>query len=244
MYDSDSVPYESNNENALLSSIRQIEIADRIWTIVIQSTPAFMVHFSNDMPIVVAMTAIAFSILLTMLAHALVHARTITSELAESEERWRYALEGAGDGVWDWNLQTNEVSFSRRWKEMLGYNSNEIKDDFSEWEKRVHPDDLDQAMADIQTHIDGKTPSYVNEHRLQHKDGSWRWILDRGMVLNFTEDGKPLRMLGTHTDITDRKSNETALKEQRDFTNAVVEGAGNIIAVIAMMPDMKIIGKE
>jgi len=232
MYVSDSAAFEASAENSYLSQIQEIEIADHIWTIVVQSSSDFVTHYSNNTPLVVAITGIAFTLLITMLAHALVTAKMITSELAESEERWRYALEGAGDGVWDWNIQSEDVSFSRRWKEMLGYSDKEIENDFSEWEKRVHPDDLEGAIADIQAHLESKTPTYINEHRLQHKDGSWRWILDRGMVMNFTEDGRPLRMLGTHTDITERKRNETELREQRDFTNAVMEGAGNIIAVI------------
>jgi PAS domain S-box-containing protein len=124
------------------------------------------------------------------------------------------------------------VKYSRRWKEMLGYSEKEIGNHFSECQQLIHPDDVDRVMADIQAHLNGETSSYINEHRILHKNGNWRWILDRGMVINYTEDGKPQRMIGTHTDITDRKRSEAVLKEQRDFTNAVVEGAGNIITVI------------
>ena len=196
-----------------LSSIQQIQLSDRVWTIVIQSTPLFEAHFSNKTPIVVAITGVVFTFLLTMLAHALVRSNRMASELAESEERWRCALQGAGDGVWDWNIETSVVKFPQRWKQMLGYSEREIENKFSEWEKRVHPDDLQKALEAIQAHLKGETTVYTHEHRLLHKDGSWRWVLDRGIVTNRDEDGMPVRMIGTHADITDWK--QSADKIQR-----------------------------
>ncbi|MGB5541135.1 MAG: PAS domain S-box protein, partial [Gammaproteobacteria bacterium] len=153
-------------------------------------------------------------------------------ELAESEERWRYALEGAGEGVWDWNIQTDELQCSRRWKEMLGYNENDIGNHFSECVNRIHPKDTQKVLADIRAHLDGKTAYYHNEHRILKKDGGWQWVLDRGKVINFTDDGKPLRMIGTHADISERKLAESELREQRDLNDAVVEAAGNVIIVL------------
>lgn len=136
--------------------------------------------------------------------------------LRQSEERWKFALEGAGDGVWDWNVPTSEVMFSRRWKEMLGFADDEIDSNLDEWAKRVHPDDMPRVMADIQAHMDGKTSVYVNEHRVLCKDGSWKWILDRGMLISRAPDGKPLRMIGTHADITERKNAEDALFRNKE----------------------------
>ncbi|MCK4815585.1 PAS domain-containing protein, partial [bacterium] len=133
-------------------------------------------------------------------------------QLQESEERWQFALDGAQDGVWDWNTQTNNIFFSHRWKSMLGYNDDEIGDTLDEWDKLAHPDDKEQAYADIERHFSGKTPYYNNEHRLLCKDGSYKWILDRGKVISWTEDHKPLRVIGTHQDITDIKRTETAMK--------------------------------
>ena len=142
--------------------------------------------------------------------------RESEEQLAEHEMRWKYALEGAGDGVWDWNLQTNAVIFSKNWKAMLGYAEHELSNSLSEWECRVHPEDKDPVLADIQAYLDGKHSTYVNEHRMQCKDGSWKWILDRGMVFSQTPDGKPLRMVGTHTDITRHKQLERALKQSEE----------------------------
>lgn len=131
--------------------------------------------------------------------------------LAENEERWRLALEAAGDGVWDWKVADSTVLFSSGWKAMLGYQSADIGSELSEWKNRVHPHDMPQVMADLDRHFKGHTPFYSNEHRVLCKDGSWKWILDRGMVISRTADGHPLRMVGTHTDISASKKMEVML---------------------------------
>ncbi|MGA9378090.1 MAG: diguanylate cyclase, partial [Phormidium sp.] len=135
--------------------------------------------------------------------------------LQESEERWQLALRGNNDGIWDWNIKTNEVFFSNRWKEMLGYPENEISHHLSEWEKRVHPDDLMQVKELIQAHFAKATPFYISEHRVICKDGSYKWILDRGQAL-WDENGHPIRMTGSHTDITQRKQMEEALHQANE----------------------------
>ncbi|BCL33671.1 GAF domain-containing protein [Nostoc sp. MS1] len=133
--------------------------------------------------------------------------------LRESEERWQLALNGNNDGIWDWNVKTNKVFFSTRWKQMLGYEDHEITNNFDEWSKRVHPDDIDWVMEAIQDHFANKTPYYVTEHRVLCKDGSYKWILDRGQAL-WDEAGNVVRMVGSHTDITESKRTEEELKRQ------------------------------
>jgi PAS domain S-box-containing protein len=128
--------------------------------------------------------------------------------LRESEARWQFALEGSDLGVWDWNAATNKVYFSPRWKAMLGYAEQEIGDSFEEWVSRIHPDDHARCFADLERHFKGDAPTYVNEHRMLAKDGSWRWILDRGQVIERTPDGKPARVIGTHFDMTERRAAE------------------------------------
>jgi PAS domain S-box-containing protein len=132
--------------------------------------------------------------------------------LRESEFRWQFAIEGSGDGLWDWNNVDNTVFFSRRWKEMIGYADDEIAGSFDEWDQRIHPEDKAATMARIQGYLDGSIPTYINEHRVRCKDGSYKWILARGMLVSRGKDGKPLRMIGTHSDISDRKRSEDALK--------------------------------
>ncbi|MBK9441048.1 MAG: diguanylate cyclase [Comamonadaceae bacterium] len=135
--------------------------------------------------------------------HLLETLRKREAALIDSEFRWKFATEGAGDGLWDWNVLAGTVYFSPRWKEMLGFSQDEIGSDLDEWRKRIHPDDLARVMADVQAHLDGLTPIYFNEHRLCCKDGHWKWILDRGLVVARDAAGKPLRAIGTHTDNTE-----------------------------------------
>ncbi len=143
--------------------------------------------------------------------------------LRESEERWQFALEGSEDGVWDWDAQSNEVFFSRRWKEMLGYEEHEIGNTLDEWDKRIHPEDKEQVYKKIEEHFAGQNSVYMSEHRVLCKDGAYKWILDRGKVMSRTEDGKPLRVVGTHTDISRQKRMEKALQESGEKFSTVFQ---------------------
>lgn len=145
--------------------------------------------------------------------------------LKASERRWQFALEGAGDGVWDWQIPSGRVFYSHGWKTMLGYGDKEIDNRLDAWEQRVHPEDLPRALADVQAHLDGKTPVYVNEHRLRCKDGSWKWVLDRGKVMERGADGQPLRAIGTHTDISERKQTETRLQASEARARAIIDAS-------------------
>ncbi|MDZ8259675.1 diguanylate cyclase domain-containing protein [Nostoc sp. ChiQUE01b] len=154
--------------------------------------------------------------------------KQIEAALKTSEERWQYALEGNGDGVWDLNAETNEVFFSRGWKQMLGFAEDEIGNTLSEWEERVYVDDKARVIGEIIKHLYGETQQYVSEYRIKCKDGTYKWILDRGQISSRAANGFPLRMLGTHTDITERKRMEEALRESeqryRSVITAMAEG--------------------
>ncbi len=143
--------------------------------------------------------------------------RQARQALREAENRWKLALESAGDGVWDWNVATGEQFFSPRLLEMYGFHEGEIDTNSDAVDALVHPDDLDLMRQDLQAHFDQRTPSYQNEHRVQCKDGSWKWVLSRGMVISRDADGKPLRMIGTHTDISARKKSEELIWQQAHF---------------------------
>ncbi len=142
-------------------------------------------------------------------------------KLRESEARWQLALRGNNDGMWDWNAVTNEVFFSTRWKQMLGYEDAELENIPSEWESRIHPDDAARVHGAIADHLEHKTPYYTSEYRLRAKDGSYHWVLARAQAL-WDEAGVPVRMVGSHTDITERKLADEALKrakEQAEIAN-------------------------
>ena len=145
------------------------------------------------------------------------------ARLKESEERWQFAMESAGHGVWDWDATTNKVYYSHQWKAMLGYEDSEVGDTLWEWDSRLHPDDREQTYTALNQHLEGHSPLYVSEHRLRCKDGSYKWIYDRGKVMTRTPDGKPWRVLGTHTDISERKRIEEELRAARDQLNTITD---------------------
>jgi diguanylate cyclase (GGDEF)-like protein/PAS domain S-box-containing protein len=124
--------------------------------------------------------------------------------LRESEERYALAARGANDGLWDWNLVTSAVYFSPRWKAMLGFQEHEIEDRLEEWLGRIHDADRERVREEIAAHQRGLTPHFESEHRLLHKDGSFRWMLSRGLAVH-DATGRASRMAGSQTDITERK---------------------------------------
>lgn len=150
-----------------------------------------------------------------------------TSELAYSEEQLRLVLEGAELGFWDWNIVTGDVERNEQWARMLGYSYQEIKHTPQQWTDFIHPDDRETAWQSISDVIKGRSARHKIEYRMLHKDGSIRWILDHANVMQRDVDGKPTRMSGTHSDITERKHLELELKRQAhiDFlTNASNRG--------------------
>lgn len=132
--------------------------------------------------------------------------------LRASEERWQFALQGSGDGVWDWNAVTNETFFSPQFKRILGYNDADFPNRHESWATRVHPDDKERVVAALQNHLQRRTASYISEHRMLCKDGQYRWVMERGRVVSRSLDGKPMRVIGTCTDISERKQNEAEIR--------------------------------
>ena len=145
--------------------------------------------------------------------------------------RLELALAGADLGLWDWDVPGGEVIFSARWFTMLGYEPGEFEPNFDSWGKLLHPEDAQRAHAVIDAHLKGDTPLYELEHRLRHKDGQWLWILARGKVVQRDAHGAPVRMVGTHMDITARKQADAALIESHAFTQQVIDNLPHGFAV-------------
>jgi PAS domain S-box-containing protein len=152
-----------------------------------------------------------------------------TKALRESEQRWQLALQGTNDGIWDWNILTGEVFYSPRWKAMLGYSEAEIAPDIHQWEKLVYPDDFPLAQKALEDNFQGKTEFYTLEHRLLSKDGSYKWILTRGKVV-CNPQGEPIRMVGSHTDISDRKLAEAKLQQSEHRFRRIFES--NVVGMM------------
>ena len=134
--------------------------------------------------------------------------------LEAQHERLEMALIGGNIGMWDWDMQTDATVYDERWAAMLGYTLDEVEYENTFFERHTHPDDLERVYDDIERHAAGELPYLDQEIRMRHRDGSWRWVLDRGKIVERAEDGTPRRMVGTHVDITEKKRREEALRER------------------------------
>jgi len=143
--------------------------------------------------------------------------------------RWRDRVPGA----WDWNLETGDQVHSRRWQEMLGYEYGEIVARNRSFVERIHPEDRERVERSFNQYLEGKTASYSTELRLRCKDGTWKWILTSGMVVRRSADGKPLRMIGTHVDIQERKAAEALLQQSEERWKLAMESTGDGILGLA-----------
>jgi PAS domain S-box-containing protein len=171
-------------------------------------------------------------------------------QLEISDERFRFAMEASTSGVWDWDLRTNSVFYSSQSLKILEQETRDVFDSPERWDQMVHPDDLKKYYATIQDHFENKTPFYENFHRVLTSRGKYKWILDRGKVIERGLDGKPLRIIGTHTDLSSHKEKELQLMQKMElfsknnsrllnFSHIVSHNlntyAGNIKALLDMM---------
>jgi PAS domain S-box-containing protein len=148
--------------------------------------------------------------------------KTIEVAYKDANRRLASIIEGTHVGTWEWNIQTGDTVFNPIWAEMVGYSLEELTPvSIHTWDSLIHPDDHQQASELLDKHFKRELPYYQSEIRMRHKDGHWVWVLDRGKVITWTEDGKPLMMYGTHTDITDNKLAEEKIKSllaERELT--------------------------
>lgn len=223
----DNSAEHGSDEPSLFHQERILDFYGKVW--LLELDPIGGAPVINYSPAYIALiSGLGLSGLLFALLMSLIHTREKANQIAlkltedirqneimlrESEFRWKFAIEGAGDGLWDWNIVEGKVYYSKHWKEMLGYAEDEISDSMSEWEDRIHPDDKAETLSTVKKYLNSQIPSYACEHRTRCKDGSYKWILDRGMVVSRDEAGKPLRMIGMQTDITESKLLEVTLRE-------------------------------
>lgn len=200
-------------------SLRRLTVGGRPWTLDIRSSPQFEQRMDGSKPHLIGLIGGGASFLVALLVwmlatgrrRAIALASQMTRQLSESEYRWKYALEGAGDGVWDWNRGSDEVLYSQRWKAMLGYGEGEVADTSDAWRRLIHPDDQAATQAIVEAYVESTTAHYEAQFRMLCRDGSYRWVLARGMAVTRDAHGHPLRTIGTHADITRAKENEAAM---------------------------------
>jgi diguanylate cyclase (GGDEF)-like protein/PAS domain S-box-containing protein len=183
-------------------------------------------HCPLERPDELGQLALDMNHMLNTLVERELELERMTALIKADEERLRYALEGSNDGLWDWELATDEVYYSPRWKEMLGYQDHEIDNRYSSWRELVHPEDLPDALARTKAHLEHPVKPYEVLYRLRHKDGSWRWILARGRAYCNTE-GRLERMVGTHVDVTEQKHLETILYDERERALVTLRSIGD-----------------
>jgi len=151
--------------------------------------------------------------------------------IIKNEERFSLALSGANDGIWDWDLRTNEVYLSPRWKSMLGYEDNEIRNHLDEWSNNVHPEDLSTALASIESYINGSSEEYRVEFRMRHKNSHYVDILARGFAVR-NEQNKAIRLIGTHVDISEQKYTELLLRESEHKFRTMFDSSKDAIMLL------------
>ncbi|MCF8167025.1 MAG: EAL domain-containing protein [Rhodoferax sp.] len=180
---------------------------------------------SNLLVLVIVSTTVLLTLLLAATT-SIARNRWITRQLLESEERWEFALDGAGYGVWDWDVQTGSYYFCKRWKAMLGYQEDEFPNTRDAWVAHLHPQEREQVLNELQEYLENGQATYIAEHRMRCKDNRYRWIMSRGKMALRDPNGKPLRMTGTQADTTERKALEESL---RQLTVAVEQSPNSIL---------------
>ncbi|MCP4042845.1 MAG: PAS domain S-box protein, partial [Gammaproteobacteria bacterium] len=154
---------------------------------------------------------------------------SVDRKLRESEEKYRLAMEATQDGLWDWNVMTGSVYYSPVWSRILGTDS--ILNNYSTWEDRIHPDDKYRILKALRSHLAGETKYWHEEHRLRNSDGNWNWVLGRGKVVKRDKSGNPLRMVGTMTEITERKLVEQELVSERQLSEEYINSLPGLFYV-------------
>ena len=180
--------------------------------------------------------------LASQVAISLQNAR-LFSEAQKFQDQFSLAVDGSNDGIWDWDLKTNEVYFSPRWKAIVGYGEDELNNGFADFEALLHPDDKDRALASVNDYLAGKLKTYDIEFRFHHKDDSYRWIRARGKAMR-DASGAPYRMAGSHTDITDSKETEQTVAQRARQQEAINLISQRIQAATTIEDAMQVAARE
>ena len=188
--------------------------------------------------------------ILYSIVHDVTERKLAEAKVLEIKERFEATIDAAEIGTWEWNVETGEAILNNRWFEIVGYTPEELAPvSIQTWADLAHPDDFKESMAIVEKHFNGDSEHYECECRMKHKDGHWVWILDRGKLLTRTPDGKPLRMLGTHTDITERKlaaeeSDRLKIAFMANMSHEIRTPMNGILGFSELLKDPQLSGEE
>jgi len=222
----ETLMYDSNDAHTTslqLSKTIKVQVANHPWTIHIRPLPTINSRIDNNFHHLTLAIGAIFSVLLSLMIwflaagreRAVNIAKHMNSDLIDQRQRLTNIIEGTRAGTWEWNIQTGETYFNENWANIIGYKLSELEPiSIETWLKFLHPDDAKLSADLLDKHFTGKLDYYECEARMQHKDGRWIWVLDRGKITTWTADGKPLLMAGTHQDINERKQLELELIRQ------------------------------
>ena len=218
--ESDLLYRDEGLRQTLIQAREYLVLGGQTWTLTLRAGPSFAARSGATGANAVLATGAGFAVLLALLAWLLGSAREraqslaerMTRALRESEQRWALALEGAGDGVWDWEVGSGRVKTTARWRELMGMPAQPAEPDIEQVLLRTHAEDLPRLRAELRHCIEGGAESLVCEYRVGDGTGGWRWVLTRGTVVERDEHGRPLRMIGTLSDVTARRESEEKMR--------------------------------
>ena len=255
---------EKSKISKALTSTKGISILNSNWLIEFVAAPNFGSNINTNLPLFVFLFGLILSFFCFFALWGLDNAKTHAEEVAlekvkllkESEKQLSAAIEGGALGLWDWEFNTGKVIYSKGWASMIGYDLKELQPKLSTWENLLHPNDYETAKKDVFDYIEGRTKVFQTEFRMRHKKSGWVWILSRGKITERDENGNPLRLLGTHTDISKLKNAEKKFIESQkmeaigqlsggiahDFNNLLTITFGNITLLERLLnkPDVDV----
>lgn len=231
-----SADYEKfPNKNEIM---KKVNFGNHDFTFRFKGTAAFYASrdsFSSRVGATAAIISLLLGTLIvslqSMRKRAMKFAYQTTEELRASEELWKFALEGAGDAVWDWDISSGKIVFSKRLNTLLGYGENELDENNANWSDRVHPDDLERVKDNLAKHFKGEK-NFITECRLLCRNGSYKWVLARGMVVKEGSNEKSQRMVGTISDISSQKEFEHEIQRQRAKAHSIFEGSSDALMLL------------
>lgn len=208
----------------VLTGTAEMNIGQATWTVKLGMDAAAISAQGSGMWLLILAAGSGTALLVVLIFLFWISSARARAELLASEERWRFAQEGSGGGIWDWNGKTDMLFVSPSWKEMLGYGQwSGVDGGIEAWKQRLHPDDRARCYADLERLFRRDTKVFESECRFRRHDGSYRWLLNRGKVIEWTADGKPLRIIGTYMDIHQRKQLKDALDERGRVLRSVLD---------------------